>query len=76
MHWACAGFWGSLSPKTKGLVFALYVGVANGSFMVPFKSAIQDSGLDAVEYVLSFGIGSAGITAIVLTAWLFLAKHR
>ncbi|QDZ24882.1 hypothetical protein HOP50_15g74250 [Chloropicon primus] len=68
--------WGGLSPRAKGLCFALYVGVANGSFMVPFKSAIKDSGLDAVEYVLSFGIGSAGVTAIVLTLWLLLGHHR
>ncbi len=49
---AAGGLWGSLSPRARGLCFALYVGVANGSFMVPFKSAIKDSGLDAVEYVL------------------------
>ena len=58
------------------MVFALYVGVANGSFMVPFKSAIKDSGLDAVEYVLSFGIGSAGVTLVILVSWLLIKKHR
>ena len=44
--------------------------------MVPFKSAIKDTGIDAVEYVLSFGIGSAGVTAVVLGLWLLLGKHR
>ena len=75
-HHAGSGFLGVLSPKARGLCFALYVGVANGSFMVPFKSAIKDTGIDAVEYVLSFGIGSAGVTAIVLGLWLLLGKHR
>ena len=44
--------------------------------MVPFKSAIKDSGLDAVEYVLSFGVGSAGVTCVVLISWLLIKKQR
>ncbi|WZN66814.1 transmembrane protein TMEM144 [Chloropicon roscoffensis] len=70
------GALGAMSPRARGVLLAIYVGVANGSFMVPFKSAIQSSGLDAVEYVLSFGIGSAGITALVLALWLLLGEHR
>ena len=70
------GGFASLSPRTQGLCLALYVGVANGSFMVPFKAATKDTGLDAVEYTLSFGMGSAGITALLMLLYLNFSGTR
>ena len=58
-----------MSPRqfTTGIALATYVGVANGSFAVPLKYANQT--VKGAEYLVSFGIGAAVLTALFVAAY-------
>ena len=68
---------GARAQFRAGLGLALYVGVANGSFMAPLKYA--NNGPDAVkgtEYLVSFGLGAALVTAAVIGAYFLGLRLR
>jgi hypothetical protein len=46
-----------LKTQLVGLALAVYIGIANGSFTVPFKYAQKD--VHGIVYVVSFGLGAA-----------------
>ena len=61
-----------LSAQTRarfwiGVALAVYIGVANGSMMVPFEYAPKDA--HGAEYVISFGIGAVSVNAVVFAAF-------
>jgi len=55
-----------------GMAAAVYVGIANGSFMTPLKYANQE--VTGLEYLISFGIGSMLMT-IIMAVCYFAFRH-
>ena len=43
------------------MLLAVYIGIANGSFTVPFKYAQKD--VKGIVYVVSFGMGAVMVRA-------------
>mmetsp|Transcript_37726 Transcript_37726/g.96529 ORF Transcript_37726/g.96529 Transcript_37726/m.96529 type:complete len:338 (-) Transcript_37726:361-1374(-) len=56
-----------------GLCCAVYVGVANGSFMVPFKKVPKT--VVGIEYLPSFGIGAMAVTVCIVTVYFGFIKY-
>lgn len=55
-----------------GLACAIYVGVANGSFMVPFKKVPKT--VVGIEYLPSFGIGAMLVTLCIVPVYFGFIK--
>ena len=66
-------FMGSKNDVKVGLLCATYVGVANGSFMTPLKYANKE--VTGLEYLFSFGIGSAVATVGLVFLYDFYRKQ-
>eukprot|EP00192_Tetraselmis_astigmatica_P013260 CAMPEP_0117671826 /NCGR_PEP_ID=MMETSP0804-20121206/13559_1 /TAXON_ID=1074897 /ORGANISM="Tetraselmis astigmatica, Strain CCMP880" /LENGTH=325 /DNA_ID=CAMNT_0005480349 /DNA_START=368 /DNA_END=1346 /DNA_ORIENTATION=- len=58
--------------RATGLLCAVYVGVANGSFMVPFKKVPNT--VKGIEYLPSFGIGAMLVTVGIVTVYFCYIK--
>lgn len=56
-----------------GIACAVYVGIANGSFLVPLKYANRS--VTGLEYLVSFGIGAALVTAAAAAAHSAAARR-
>mmetsp|Transcript_27542 Transcript_27542/g.65250 ORF Transcript_27542/g.65250 Transcript_27542/m.65250 type:complete len:359 (+) Transcript_27542:82-1158(+) len=58
--------------RLTGLLCAVYVGFANGSFMVPFKKIPKT--VKGIEYLPSFGIGAMAVTIPIVSAYFAFTK--
>ncbi|KAK3263953.1 hypothetical protein CYMTET_27276 [Cymbomonas tetramitiformis] len=55
-----------------GILCAVYVGFANGSFMMPLKYANKE--VKGAEYLMSFGIGAMSMTLLLLGGYYVVNK--
>lgn len=55
-----------------GVALACWIGLTNGSFLVPLKYAHND--VKGIIYVLSFGIGSAMVTLVAVACYASACK--
>mmetsp|Transcript_15923 Transcript_15923/g.50037 ORF Transcript_15923/g.50037 Transcript_15923/m.50037 type:complete len:333 (+) Transcript_15923:125-1123(+) len=58
-----------------GLGCALYVGIANGSFMVPLKYGMKNTDVKGIEYLVSFGVGAGIVTIVVAGIYFAGLRH-
>ncbi|BBN10202.1 hypothetical protein MPTK1_5g01810 [Marchantia polymorpha subsp. ruderalis] len=58
----------------QGILCAIFVGVSNGSFLIPFKYATKE--IHGVEYLVSFGVGAVTISSAILTIYSMLQVYR
>ena len=62
----------SLKQRIRGVLFALALGILNGSLMVPLRKTPKDA--DGINYIISFSIGVLGITPLLAAAYLVATK--
>lgn len=62
----------TLPSFSVGISCAVFIGVSNGSFMVPFKYASRS--VTGLEFVVPFGIGAAVVSFLSIIAYGYLAR--
>ncbi|KAL3683364.1 hypothetical protein R1sor_001386 [Riccia sorocarpa] len=57
----------------RGVLYAVFVGVSNGSFLIPFKYATKE--IHGVEYLVSFGVGALTVSSTILGVYSLLQVY-